>query len=366
MRNRKVEQRLKKAIVSPDMTIRESISAMQNVGVGILLVCIEKRKLIGVVTDGDIRRAMLRNIPFDNAISVICNKEPIIAEFPVSNNKALELMDCGKKFTINNLPVLNNDGQVVALILRSDLVSVGQLPLSGVVMAGGFGSRLRPLTENIPKPMLRVGNKPILEHILIKLRDSGIHNVKITTHYLSEKIQNYFRDGKEFKMDISYIPEDTALGTAGSIGLLGKVQDPILVINGDVLTNIDFHAMYNVHKKHRATLTVGVSQYEFEVPYGVVKCNGPNILQLQEKPVQQFLINAGVYILDPEVHKCIPKDKYYDMTDLIKQLIEDGKTVINFPIIEYWVDIGQQEDYERVNGEYVRNMEANKHNDRAV
>jgi NDP-sugar pyrophosphorylase family protein len=214
-------------------------------------------------------------------------------------------------------------------------------------MAGGFGQRLRPLTDEAPKPMLPVNGRPLMEHIIEQLRKAGINQVSIATHYKPEVITNHFGDGRALGVNINYIFEDHPLGTAGALGLMVAPTSPILVINGDILTQLDFRVMHAFHETHGALLTVGVRKYDLQIPYGVVELKGLEIVRLEEKPVQTVLVNAGIYLLESEVYHYIPRGAPCDMTDLIQTLVRAGKRVISFPICEYWMDIGNLQDYQR-------------------
>ena len=348
--NRK--ERLEKVIISSEMPIHKVIQRLDLAGTGMLLVCDQHRRLLGVISDGDIRRAILRSVPFSDHCISIANKDFTSAREGIPTAYALFIMDHSKRFFLNHLPVLDSSGQVVDLLLRRDLVSDEKLPLQAFIMAGGLGKRLGPLTDDMPKPMLQVGKKPILEHIVDQLRDTGIENIRISTNYLREKITGYFGNGENFGVNIEYVNEDQPLGTAGSIGLVDTPADPLLVINGDILTGINFRAMFDFHVEHEADMTVGFRKYEFQVPYGVIECDGYRICSLQEKPLHQFFVNAGIYLIQPAMHAHIPTEKFYDMTDLVKELLRQGKSVVSFPIIEYWVDIGMPEDLKRANGDY--------------
>jgi len=248
---------------------------------------------------------------------------------------------------VHHLPLVTADGQVQGLLLRSDLTATLAPALWAVIMAGGIGSRLRPLTDSVPKPMLPVGDRPLLERTVERLRRAGIQEVRVTTHYLGDRITNHFGDGRAFGVHIEYLPEERPLGTAGALAKLRDIQSPLLVINGDILTGVDFQAMLAYHQEYRAAATVGVRQVELQVPYGVVECTGPQIRRLSEKPVEKLLVNAGIYLLEPSVLAFIPDNERFDMTDLIQRLLEEGRTVVSFPIVEYWIDIGQPADYER-------------------
>ena len=223
--------------------------------------------------------------------------------------------------------------------------SSGRLKLSAVIMAGGYGKRLLPLTEQVPKPMLPVGDKPLLELTIQQLRRSGIRDISLTTHYLPDAIVNHFGDGTAFGVRLSYLKEDHPLGTAGGLKLLKQADKPFLVINGDILTGLPFREMLNFHRSHGALLTVGVRKYDLKVPFGVVDCEDVFITRLQEKPAFNLFVNAGIYLLEPSARDYLPDGQQFDMTDLIQTLLEKGKPVVSFPIMEYWLDVGRHEDY---------------------
>jgi NDP-sugar pyrophosphorylase family protein len=247
---------------------------------------------------------------------------------------------------------VDRQGRVVKLLLRDNWLEAEHLPLSAVIMAGGFGSRLRPLTKNLPKPLLPIGERPIMELMIERLRDAGIKRFYVTTHYLPEKIIEHFGDGRSFGIEITYVSEKIPLGTAGALGLIEKPNQPLLVINGDILTTLDFQAMWFFHRTHQAALTVAVRQYEYQVPYGVMESKGPYLYQLSEKPRLNFLVNAGIYLLEPIVRRYIPTEGCFDMTDLMQSLLDNGHSIVNFPIIEYWLDIGQHADYQQAQKDF--------------
>ena len=214
-------------------------------------------------------------------------------------------------------------------------------------MAGGYGSRLRPLTEDLPKPMLPVGNKPLLELIVEQLKQAGIRQVNVATHYKSEVIAEHFKNGEAFGVDIRYVKEDQPLGTAGALSLIEEVDEPLLVMNGDILTRVDFRALLSFHREHKADLTVCVRQYEFRVPYGVIDTDGVLVKGISEKPMVRQFINAGIYLLNPQVRRLIPNGRPYDIPDLIERLLKENGTVVCFPIREYWLDIGKVDQYDQ-------------------
>jgi dTDP-glucose pyrophosphorylase/CBS domain-containing protein len=341
-------KRIPGVIIAPHASIKEAIAGLERAGTGALLLCDEDRTLRGLLTDGDVRRAILRGLPLDKPCIEIATLSPVIARERVGPVEALRIMDHSRGFVLNQLPLVSEDGRATGLLLRSDIVAEEELPFSAIVMAGGQGLRLRPLTEDLPKPMLPVGGRPLLERTIGRLRDSGIHRVYITTSYLPDTITSYFGDGQAFGVELDYVNEDQPLGTAGAIGLIEELNEPLLVINGDILTTVDFRNMLAYHKKHRPDVTVGVRRYDLQIPYGVLECDGPVVTSFQEKPTVSVLVNAGVYLLEPSVAHFVPKDRRLDMPELIQRLLDAGRPVVSFPIVEYWMDIGRHEDYARV------------------
>jgi dTDP-glucose pyrophosphorylase len=349
---------LDQLLVKPSASIREVMACIDQNAKGIALVVDDDRHLIGTITDGDIRRAILDGIDVDSTIQKLLKRrratpypEPITAPAGTSDAELVQMMN---HRAIRQIPLLDEEGRVVDLALLNDLVMEYETPLTAVVMAGGYGTRLRPLTKDVPKPMLPIGDRPLMELIVEQLRKSGIQRVNVTTHYLADKIKEHFADGQDFGVEIDYVDEYRPLGTAGALGLMEPPDQPLLVMNGDILTRIDFQAMLSYHREHDADLTVGVRQYDLEVPYGVVECEGPQVRRLREKPRYNFLVNAGIYLLEPLVHRYIPNGQRFDMTDLIEKLIKVGRMVVSFPIVEYWLDIGEPVDYEQAQ-EDVRN-----------
>lgn len=337
--------------VAADDSIHQAIACIDQNGKGIVLITDEERLLLGTISDGDVRRAVLAGESLDMLVSDLLARkvsspypEPVTA--PVGTERA-DLLRLMQERVVRQVPLLDDNGRVVGLVTMDELLPEQVLPLQAVIMAGGFGTRLRPLTEDLPKPMLPVGDRPLMELIIEQLRQTGIRRVSITTHYLTDKIEEHFGDGHDFGVEINYVTEERPLGTAGALSLMDVPEEPLLVINGDILTRVDFRAMLNYHRKYNADLTVGVRQYELDVPYGVVECEGPRVQHLREKPRHSFLVNAGIYLLEPAVHRYIPNGERFDMTDLIQRLLEEKRTVVGFPIVEYWLDIGQRADYEQ-------------------
>ena len=319
-------------------------------GKRIALVIDENQRLLGTITDGDIRRAILAYIDLEAPLSVLLESrkgkasyQPVTAPAGSDHKTLLKLF---RQKEVAHLPLVDKEQRVVDLVTLDQIVTEVSAPVEAVIMAGGTGSRLRPLTAETPKPMLPVGDRPLLELIIDQLRDSGIKHVNVTVHHKQDKITQHFGDGSGFGIDISYVEEDRPLGTAGALGLIETPQVTMLVINGDILTQVDIQAMRNYHREHRADLTLAVRQHDVQVPYGVVECEDDWVRRLVEKPVVKSLINAGIYLLEPSVHSLIPAGEPCDMTEIIERLLQDGRPVAAFPVHEGWIDIGQQADYE--------------------
>jgi dTDP-glucose pyrophosphorylase len=342
---------LENLTIFPHASIREAMSCIDRNKKGIVLVVDEKNRLLGTVTDGDIRRAILHGTNLDTTIKNLLDRrarsrypEPITAPAGTDPEDLLSLM---RQHRIRQIPLLDEDGVVVDLAVLDDLLPETELPLQALIMAGGYGKRLRPLTEDLPKPMLPVGDRPLLERTIERLRRAGIRRVQVSTHYLKDKIADYFGDGEAFGVELNYVTEDQPLGTAGALGLMDVSDEPILVMNGDILTRVDFRALLDFHTEHRADMTIAVRQYEINVPYGVVETDGVRVKRITEKPQIRNFISAGIYLLSPAAHRLIPGDRRTDMPDLINRLLDEERTVICFPIREYWADIGEIKDYRR-------------------
>jgi len=316
------------------------------------------QRLLGVVTDGDIRRAILAGLDLDLPVQRLLEKKshttetsgftplygPIAALIGTPDAELLRLMN---RHEVRHVPLVDLDGKLADVALLAEMAKEIELPLTAMIMAGGYGKRLQPLTDNLPKPMLPVGDKPLMERVIDQLRAAGIRRVNVATHYRQEAITSHFGDGRRFGVEIRYMDETHPLGTAGAIGQLETIDEPLLVINGDILTSVDFRAMLNFHRDLGAAMTVAVRQHEFNVPYGVVETDGVEITCISEKPMLRHFINAGIYLLGPEACQHIPNDQPFDMPDLITWLIAEGRRVVSFPIHEYWLDIGQPADYQQ-------------------
>ena len=327
--------------------LRDAIEVIQNSKEKIALVIDCQNRLVGTLTDGDIRRALLSGNNLDSPIKECANKT-LISINQNLENRSKQASEIIKKEKIRQLPVVSSDGSVVSLYFVDE--SVYSLPNSVVLMAGGKGTRLRPHTFNCPKPMIPVGNKPMLEILLEQLIQSGLVNFYISVNYLKEQVINYFGDGSKWGVNINYLIETDPLGTAGSLGLLPKeLSDPFIVMNGDVLTKLNPCHLLSFHNEHQAKATLCVREHSVTIPFGVVKNKGKDLIDFEEKPTFEYLINAGVYILDPSIISLIPQNESIDMPSLLLLVKDKGLKVAICPIHEYWIDIGNPKSLKEAN-----------------
>jgi len=336
----------KTAVLKSYENIQKAITVLNDSALRIVIVVDDNDILIGTVTDGDIRRAIINNLPMDAEIINIMYTDPIVANINDNKEKILSKM---KKYDILQIPIVDNGRKLVGLEVIHHLINNNRYDNPVFLLAGGFGKRLRPLTDNVPKPLLKVGSKPILENILDQFIAAGFSKFYISTHYKAEMLREYFGDGSKWDVTINYIHEDNPLGTAGSLGLLPKnLPDlPILIMNGDILTKINFDELLSFHLEGGSDATMCVREYDFQVPYGVIETDGKHVTSINEKPVHRFFVNAGIYVLNPRILNMIDGVTYLDMTQLLEKEIELEGKVSMFPIHEYWLDIGQVEQFEQ-------------------
>lgn len=331
-------------------TIKEALQVINKGALQIALVADEHDKLLGTLTDGDIRRALLNGLSLDSPVEAVVFRSPTIAK--VSDTKE-EILKLALSKKLHQIPIVDENGKIVGVQEIEELIKPKIKTNKVILMVGGLGTRLRPLTENTPKPMLKVGNKPILQTIVEKFAEYGYANIVMCVNYKSHIIQDYFGDGSIFGVKIEYVLEEQRMGTAGALSLLAeKPTEPFFVMNGDLLTNVNFEHLHNYHMSNNAMGTMCVREYDFQVPYGVVNIENSKILSIEEKPVHKFFVSAGIYMLSPEVLQYIPQSKFYDMPTLFEKLISENKNALSFPLREYWLDIGRIEEYKKANDEY--------------
>jgi dTDP-glucose pyrophosphorylase len=336
--------------IRPDQTIREALAVIDEGGIQVALVVNEQEQLQGVATDGDIRRGILDEIDLDAPVRTVMNEDPVTAR-PQEDWQSL--IDRMRARRVHQIPVVDDDGRMARIEVLDDLLDPDARSNPIVLMAGGLGTRLRPLTEDCPKPLLEVGEQPILETILEGFIAHGFHRFYISVNYMSGMIEDYFGDGSDWDVDITYLHEQKRLGTAGPLSLLPeRPEETVIVMNGDLLTKLNFAHLLNFHHEHKSTAKMCVREHETQVTYGVIETEEQFMTGLEEKPTERYFVNAGIYALGPETLNLIPDGEFFDMTELFEQLVEQKQSVTVFPVREYWQDVGQKEDFRRVNGEY--------------
>ncbi|HEX3038916.1 MAG TPA: nucleotidyltransferase family protein [Caproiciproducens sp.] len=340
----------KKVLIYPDTEIQEAIKVIDLYSLQIAVIADTDGKLLGTVTDGDVRRGILKGIPLNSPVSRIMNPHPVTIPEMEDRKSILNILKINK---LRHLPVVDEEGRITGIERLEDLIGGSRFENWVVIMAGGLGKRLKPYTDSCPKPMLKIGGKPVLETILNEFIRQGFSRFCISVNYRSEQIRDYFGDGSRWGAEIRYIDETKRMGTAGSLGLLPfRAEEPVLVINGDILTKLSFEQLVGFHNEHQAKATVAAVSYDYQVPYGVVRTNRDRLIGFEEKPVYASLVNAGIYALNPEVLQMIPKNTYFDMNSLLELLLKGGEPVCVFPIREYWIDIGGVKDFRRAQADY--------------
>jgi dTDP-glucose pyrophosphorylase len=333
-----------------DSTVKEALKIIDEGAKQIGLVLDEDNQLIGTLTDGDIRRGILRGVVLEDSIELIINRTPIVCTVNQSKDEILRIASEKK---IYKVPIVNLEGVLIRLEEINTLIKQKEYSNSVVLMVGGLGSRLNPLTMEKPKPLLKVGHKPILETIIGNFSTYGFKNIILSVHYKSQMIENYFGDGSSFGVNITYIHEEKRMGTAGGLSMMkDELNVPFFVMNGDLLCKVNFIHMLKYHLENNTVATMGVREYDLQIPYGIVNVDNHRITSIEEKPTQNLLVNAGIYILENEVLNYIPDDTFFDMPTLFKNIIADKKRTISYPISEYWLDIGRISDFEQANREY--------------
>ena len=332
----------KRAIVPYEATIRQAMEAINNSALRICFICDEGRRVRGIATDGDIRRGLLAGCSLEDPVAPIMKVQftHVINDHQYKH-KAYALIN---EKNYSHIPVLDHEGHLVDIVFNSRSYKRERKDNAVVIMAGGQGMRLRPLTENCPKPLLKIGDKPILELIILNFKRYGFHKFFISVNYLAEQIIDYIGDGSRWEVEVEYIRENERLGTAGSLSLLPRQQLPFFVINGDLIVQADMDDILTQHKETGVIGTMGIKQYSTKVPYGVVQVEGRYITALIEKPTHAYFINAGLYCLNPEAVDLIPPG-YYDMTSLFEAMSALQKKASAFLIEGTWIDIGNPEDY---------------------
>lgn len=336
-----------KTLISESSTIKQALEIINSEALRVAVVVDKDQKLLGMITDGDIRRGLLNDLTLTDSVAKVMNSKPITVKQGASKEHLVEVME---QKQILSVPLLDQENKVVGLETLHSALSKERYQNPVFIMAGGFGTRLRPLTDRCPKPMLKVGDKPILETVIKSFIKAGFSNFYISTHYMPEQIHEHFGDGSNLGVSIAYVHEDTPLGTGGALGLLPEDMPrdlPLIMINGDVLTKVDFQRLLNFHVENDADATMCVRDYDYQVPYGVINGEGNRITSMVEKPVQRFFVNAGIYVVSPRVIQSVDRNQNIDMPTLLEQHMNERQKVLMFPIHEYWLDIGRMDDFNR-------------------
>lgn len=338
---------LPKICLRPEQPLSVAVACIDASGGEIALVIDADGRLLGTITDGDIRRAILRGSTLDTPASQVMNGKPRWAPQSASTVEITARINDGG---IAQMPILDERGIVTGVFFAKILAGFDADAHPVVIMAGGLGTRLRPVTETIPKPMIEVGGRPILEIIIERLRVQGFRSITLCVNHLAEMIMDHFKDGSGFGVEIGYVRERQRMGTAGALSLLPRSDRPLIVMNGDILTSVNFNQLLSFHYEHEAHATMGLNRFQYRLPYGVVEVKNWNITSFAEKPVYDFFINAGIYVIGPTALALVPQDQYFDMPALFDLVAQERRAA--FPIHEYWLDIGRHEDLARATAEF--------------
>lgn len=339
---------LRSVLLRPDASLRQTYRAIEAGRMAIALVVDKNHRLLGTVTDGDIRRGLLRGIMLDDRVDKIMKKNPVTAVLGTPPDELLVLM---QRHSVQQIPLMDKGQIVRGVELVSNLLKARVVRTNPVVIfAGGFGRRLQPMTLKTPKPMLPVGGRPLLEQNIRRMAAQGFDNFFISVFYRQEVIRRILGDGKGLGVRIRYVDEPIPMGTAGSLRLMGDyLGETFLAINGDVLTSVNFDHMMEYHRTGGQRMTVAIKEHSVQIPYGVIRLEGEEVISLEEKPLHTSFVNAGMYVIEPGLLRFIPKKGSCDMPDLIRSVIAAGNVVKGFPVHEYWVDIGTPRDYSKAN-----------------
>ena len=343
----------KKYCIADTALIRDAIAVIDQGAIQMAMVTDTQGRLKGIITDGDVRRGLLKSIPFDAPIAAIMNPKPFVLSADASvRNEDVQLHM--RQHGIRQIPIVDASGKLCGVYLDD---SLGTRKNTVVLMVGGLGSRLGDLTKNCPKPLLSVGDKPILESIIESFSAQGFRNITLALNYKGEMIADYFGDGSRLKVNIKYLWEDRPLGTAGALSMMvAPISEPIIVMNGDVLTQMRFGPLVDYHDASGKMATMCIREFKFQVPFGVVKYDGHSVTDIVEKPEESFMVSAGINVLNPEALQYIPKNTRFDMPDLFKAMLEDNKELGAYAIREYWIDIGRREEYQKAQSDFLRRL----------
>jgi dTDP-glucose pyrophosphorylase len=339
-----------RTLIGPETTLRQALEVINTSGSQIALVVDPERRLLGTLSDGDARRGLLRGLTLGDRARETMHQSPTCAVYGEDQAAILAKM---RRVGLHQIPVIDQNGAVVGLATVDDFLGMSVRDNWVVIMAGGLGSRLHELTRDVPKPMLRIGSRPLLETIVKGYADQGFRNFYLAVNYRAEQIESHFGNGAALGVKVNYLRERKRLGTAGALSLLPERPDqPILVANGDILTREDYGRMVDKHVESAAAATMAVRDYEMQVPFGVVRERHGQIEAIDEKPLQRYIVSAGIYVLSPNVLELVPEGQYLDMPTLFETTVKCGLTARCHYIDGYWLDIGRISDYERANNEF--------------
>ncbi|SLJ83935.1 nucleotidyltransferase family protein [Psychrobacter sp. DAB_AL43B] len=336
----------KNVVLKPEATIRDAMRTIDEAALRIGLVCDDQYRLLGTITDGDIRRGLLAATDMCDPVTKVMNKIPTVVKPTDTRQQRIDIMD---KYDLLSLPIVDDENCLVGLETLHQVLQPKKRDNPVFIMAGGFGTRLRPLTDHCPKPMLRVGDKPMLEHLVNQFISFGFHDFYISTHYMPEQIREHFGDGSQWGITVSYVHEDSPLGTGGALGLLPKNLSnlPLIMMNGDVLTKVDFKHLLEHHESNDFDATMCVRELEHKVSFGVVESQDDLITDMIEKPTYRYHINTGIYVLSPDCVAAVQPNEKIDLPTLLAQRMEQSKRVGIYTSYDYWLDIGQMDDYQK-------------------
>ena len=333
--------------IKKDSSIIDAMQTIQRGNIKLALIVDDEYRLIGTLSDGDIRRALLKSYNLEDKIEKIINNSPTSCLINSPKDKILQV---ALAQTLHQIPIVDENNKLLGVEDINELQTISFKENEVFLIVGGLGSRLKPLTDNIPKPLLKVGQKPILETIIANFAKHGFVNITLCVNYKAEMIKEYFGDGSGFGVKINYLHEDKRLGTAGALSLIqNKPNKPFFVMNGDILTNLNFEHMLDYHINHNSNSTICVREIETEIPYGVIETNNTKVISIIEKPISKSLVSAGIYILNTDTLNYIPQNTFFDMPTLFEILIQEKKDILTFLNNGYWIDIGQLNDYKKAN-----------------
>jgi dTDP-glucose pyrophosphorylase len=331
-----------RAILAPDATMQQAISNLDQVAIKIALIVNAAGELEGTISDGDIRRALLKGLDLNSPIASVIHRNALVVPPELGRDVVVQMMVANK---IQQIPIVDGHRCLVGLHLWDEIATPSVRPNIMVVMAGGMGTRLRPHTENCPKPLVLIAGKPMLEHIIDRAKVEGFRHFVLAIHYLGHMIEDYFGNGERFGVRIDYLREQSPLGTAGALGLLDPAPGaPFVVTNGDVITDIRYGELLDFHVRNKAAATMAVRVHEWQHPFGVVQTQGVEIIGFEEKPVARSHINAGVYALDPLALSVLSVDERCDMPTLFERLQAHSRRTVAYPMHEPWLDVGRPDD----------------------